>query len=85
MLDESAVRTLTFVDASVPTLALLAILSLGNQLKRINLMGWDSDEANMPPDWKAFLAAEKERAKVPAGSVDARSAIHWVRSTGAGL
>ncbi|KAG8982566.1 hypothetical protein FRB90_006699, partial [Tulasnella sp. 427] len=69
MLDDSNVEDLTFYDPEVPTLAILAAMSQGKQIKRIHLRGWDSDEANMPQDWKDFLAAEKaERSQAAAGT-----------------
>ncbi|KIO30329.1 hypothetical protein M407DRAFT_20598 [Tulasnella calospora MUT 4182] len=88
MLDESNVENLTFCDPDVPTLAILAAMSQGKQVKVINLRGWDGDEETMPQDWKDFLAAEKtERFQAAAGTGerDGRSGLRWIRSSGAEL
>lgn len=88
MLDESNVENLTFCDPDVPTLAILAAMSQGKQVKVINLRGWDCDEDSMPQDWKDFLAAEKlERIQAAAGTGEGagRSGLRWIRSSGAEL
>ncbi|KAG8948487.1 hypothetical protein FRC04_009695 [Tulasnella sp. 424] len=88
MLDESNVENLTFYDPDVPTLAILAAMSQGKQVKVLNLRGWDSDEESMPQDWKDFLAAEKtDRCQAAAGTGElaSRSGLRWIRSSGAEL
>lgn len=88
MMDDSNVEHLTFRDAEVPTLAILAAMSQGNQVKVIDLVGWDADENAMAEDWKDFLAAEKlegSQAAADIGEKGERSRVRWIRSSGAEL